>query len=194
MVGRPHHSLGMNDPDRTTAPRSTARLAFREMTPADAPLLERLIGDPEVMWVYPAPYDADGIRRWIDWNHRLYRERGFGLWLLHGRDTGEFVGECGLTPQDVEGTEEIEVGYHVLKSLWGQGFATEAVTACRDQARDVLRLPRVVALIDPRNTASQRVATRAGLVHERDATFPTKVLRVYAIDFTPRSGPGTAAG
>ena len=142
--------------------------------------MERLLGDAEVTWVYSGPFDSDQVRAWIEWNQRLYRERGYGLWLLTLRDTGEFVGECGLTPQVVEGTVEIEVGYHVLRGLWGRGFAPEAAAACRDFARDVLALDRLVALIDPRNLASQRVAAKIGLAYERDATFSTKVLGVYA--------------
>lgn len=162
------------------APPPTSRLTFREMTPADQPQMQLLLGDPDVMWVYPRPYDHDKVRAWIDWNVGLYRDRGFGLWLLTLRETGEFVGECGLTPQQVEGTTEIEVGYQLLKRFWGRGLATEAALACRDFARDVIGLDRLVALIDPRNVPSQHVAGNVGLTFEREATFPTKVLRVYA--------------
>ena len=165
-------------------PAPTSRLAFREMTLDDLPEMAALLGDHEVMWVYPEPYSREKARDWIEWNVRGYRERGFGLWILTLRDTGEFVGECGLTPQTFEGITEIEVGYHVRKSLWGRGLATEAVSACRDFARDVARLPRLVALIDPRNVASQRVATKAGLAYERDVIVPTKTLRVHAAEFT----------
>jgi RimJ/RimL family protein N-acetyltransferase len=152
------------------------------MTPADQPALERLLGDPEVMWVYPHPFDPTEVARWIAWNAGLYRDRGFGLWLLTLRDTGEFVGECGLTVQDVEGTPEVEVGYQLLRTFWGRGLASEAAAACRDFARDAVGLHRLVALIDPRNVASQHVAANSGLTYERDATFPTKILRVYAAD------------
>jgi RimJ/RimL family protein N-acetyltransferase len=165
-------------------PAPTSRLAFREMTLADLPDMAALLGDPDVMWVYAEPYSRDRARDWIDWNVRGYRERGFGLWILTLRETGEFVGECGLTPQTFEGITEVEVGYHIRRLFWGRGIATEAVSACRDFARDEARLPRLVALIDPRNVASQRVATKAGLAYERDVTVPTKTLRVYAIDFT----------
>ena len=162
------------------------------MTHEDQSRLERLLGDPVVMSVYAAPFDSAAVRAWIDWNLDLYRQRGFGLWLLTLRDTGEFVGECGLTVQHVEGAEEIEVGYQLLEEFWGRGLATEAAAACRDFARDAMGLDRVVALIDPRNVASQRVAARIGLALERQAQFPTKVLGVYAADL--RTRPGTAAG
>jgi RimJ/RimL family protein N-acetyltransferase len=161
-------------------PPSTRRLAFREMTLADIDDLTALLGDAEVLWVYPRPYTREEARGWIEWNVRLYREVGFGLWYLTLRDTGEFVGDCGLTPQPVEGATEIEVGYHLRPKFWGRGLATEAAGACRSFARDVARLDRLVALIDPRNLASQRVAAKIGLAFEREATVPGKVLRVYS--------------
>jgi RimJ/RimL family protein N-acetyltransferase len=173
-------------------PPPTDRLTFREMTPADEPLMATLLGDPEVMWVYPAPFDADRIRRWIAWNLELYERRGFGLWLLHDGATGEFVGECGLVEQDVQGAIEVEVGYQLRTEFWGRGLATEAVTACRDHARDVVGLERLVALIDPRNVPSQHVAANAGLALEREVQLPTKMLGVWAIDL--RRGATDAAG
>jgi len=152
------------------------------MTLADIDDLALLLGDPDVLWVYPHPYTRDEARGWIEWNVGLYRELGFGLWYLTLRDTGEFVGECGLTPQRVEGATEIEVGYHVRPKFWGLGFATEAARACRSFAREVAGLHRLVALIDPGNVASQRVAAKIGLAFEREASVPGKVLRVYSSD------------
>jgi RimJ/RimL family protein N-acetyltransferase len=162
------------------------------MAESDQTLLEGLLGDPEVMWVYPAPFDAERVRGWIAWNRRLYRERGFGLWLLHETATGEFVGECGLVEQTVEGATEVEVGYQLHRRCWGRGLATEAAGACVAHARDAVGLERIVALIDPRNTASQHVAANVGLALEREVQFPSKVLGVWAADL--RTRPGTAAG
>lgn len=84
-------------------------------------------------------------------------------------ETGEFAGQCGLVVQDIEGVEEIEVGYHVLPHLWRRGLATEAAAACRDYARDVLRIRR---LVGPDNVPSQGVARKIGM--ELDRPFPRK--------------------
>jgi len=162
-------------------PAPTARLRFREMTVADLDSMAMLLGDPEVMTYYDHPKSRAEALAWIEWNQRLYTERGFGLWTLELNDDGAFVGDCGLTPQEVEGTVEIEVGYHVRRALQGQGYGTEAAAACRDFARETLGLHRLIALIDPGNRASQRVAEKIGLTHERDTVRASgKLLRVYA--------------
>ncbi|HEY7828055.1 MAG TPA: GNAT family protein, partial [Candidatus Limnocylindrales bacterium] len=88
--------------------------------------------------------------------------------------------DCGLTPQQVDGTTEIEVGYHVRAALQRRGFATEAAAAARAYARDVLGLDRLVALIHPDNVASQRVAEKIGLRLERETTNSSgRPRRVY---------------
>ncbi|WP_327726387.1 GNAT family N-acetyltransferase [Streptomyces sp. NBC_00487] len=151
-------------------PPPTPRLAFRRMTRDDLDDMAALLGDPGVMRHYPRPRTREEALAWIDWNQGLYREEGYGLWLVTLRATGEFVGDCGLTPQEIEGVTELEVGYHVRADLQGNGYATEAAAACRDHARDVLQAKRLVALIRPDNHPSQRVAEKIGLPFEREAT------------------------
>jgi RimJ/RimL family protein N-acetyltransferase len=128
-----------------------------------------LLGEPQVVRYYPHPMSRQDASAWIVWNQRLYRDHGFGLWLLTLRESGEFVGDCGLTPQQVDSATEIEVGYHLRTALQGRGLATEAAAACRDHARDVLGLERLIAIIDPHNRPSQRVAEKLGMMVERDS-------------------------
>jgi RimJ/RimL family protein N-acetyltransferase len=169
----------VNQPRLTPAP--TQRLTFRQMTADDIDDMAALLGDPEVMLHYPHPKDRDEALAWINWNQRLYQQEGFGLWLITLRATGEFVGDCGLTPQEIEGTTDIEVGYHVRADLQGHGYATEAAAACRDYACDVLGVKRLIAIIVPDNVPSQRVAQKIGLSYERDATSRSGApVRIYA--------------
>jgi RimJ/RimL family protein N-acetyltransferase len=147
-------------------PEST-RLTFREMTPADLDDMAALLGDPGVMAYYPRPKTRQEAAQWIDWNRRLYRTHRYGLWVI--ADEGGFAGDCGLTPQVVDGVTELEVGYHVRPALQGQGYATEAAAACRDHARAVLGAARLIAIIHPDNRPSQRVAEKIGLRPEKRA-------------------------
>ncbi|MEO3794774.1 GNAT family N-acetyltransferase [Nonomuraea sp. B10E15] len=160
-------------------PGPTQRLSFREMTGEDLDDMAALLGDPEVMRYYPRPKTREEASGWIEGNQRLYRKYGHGLWLITLRDIGEFVGNCGLTPQDVEGTVHIEIGYLVRAELQGNGYATEAAAACRDYARDVLHLDKLIAIINPDNVPSQRVAEKLGLSLERHATYNERQQRIY---------------
>lgn len=160
-------------------PGPTSRLMFREMTAEDLDDMAALLGDPAVMRYYPRPKDRREALAWITWNQGLYERQGFGLWVVALRETGEFVGDCGLTPQDVEGVVEVEIGYHVRAVLHGSGYATEAAAACRDHARDTLGVKRLIAITHPANRPSQRVAEKIGLRYEREAVYRERPVRIY---------------
>ena len=107
-----------------------------------------------------------GPAGWIAWNQRNYDEHGFGLWVVETH-AGEFVGDCGLTMQEVEGQWFVESGWHVRSNLRRQGYAAEAATAVRDAARKA-GVEHLIAIIRPDNVPSQRVAAKIGLVLERE--------------------------
>jgi RimJ/RimL family protein N-acetyltransferase len=132
------------------------------MTLDDLDDMAALLGDPAVMTYYPAPKSRAEAERWIRWNQANYAEHGFGLWIVETHD-GEFVGDCGLTLQPVNGRLELEVGYHVRAALHGQGLATEAASACLAFALEHTEARELVAIIDPANTASRRVAEKIGM-------------------------------
>jgi RimJ/RimL family protein N-acetyltransferase len=166
----------------------TDRLTFREMTPGDLDDMAGLLGDPAVMTYYPRPKTRAEAAHWIEWNRGLYRTRGYGLWLLTTAD-GSFAGDCGLTPQPVDGVPELEVGYHVVPALQGRGYATEAAAAAREFACVVLGARRLIAIIHPGNKASQRVAEKIGLRPEKRTTVHGgRDSVIYAAALGPRQG------
>lgn len=148
-------------------PDTRARLQFREMTASDLDIMTTLLGDPAVMAFYPAAKSQSEVTRWIEWNQHNYAEHGYGLWIIETHE-GEFVGDCGLTWQQVNGRPMLEVGYHVCADHQGKGYASEAAAACRDFARDELHASQLVAIIHPDNVASRRVAEKIGMQHLED--------------------------
>lgn len=92
-----------------------------------------------------------------------YTQHGFGLWALVLKESSELIGDCGLVVQDVEGVEEVEIGYHVRRDWWGQGLATEAAQACRNYGFNQLGFNKLISLIHPANIASRRVAQKNGM-------------------------------
>ncbi len=152
-------------------PPPTARLLLRPMSDDDLDDVAALLADPVVMAHYPRPRTRAEAKAWIDWTRASYREHGFGLWVLVERSTGQFLGDCGLTVQHVDGVDELEVGYHVRADRQGEGIATEAATAVREHAREVLHAPRLIAITAPGNTASRRVASKIGLRSEKRTRY-----------------------
>jgi len=133
------------------------------MTDADLDDMCRLRGDAEVMRYYPRAKSRNEVQRWINWSKDNYATHGFGLWVIEHRTTGDFIGDCGLTWQNVDGQEVLEVGYHVLPERQGQGLATEGASACLRHGFETLDATMVTAIINPDNMASRRVAERIGM-------------------------------
>ncbi|MGA7907043.1 MAG: GNAT family N-acetyltransferase [Candidatus Sulfotelmatobacter sp.] len=160
----------------------TLRLTLREFLPEDAGALERVLGDPETMRFYPAPFDHTRVEGWIARNRLRYTKDGHGLWAMVLRASGEVIGDCGLTIQSVDGVDEVEVGYHVRRDCWGQGFATEAASACRDFGFARLPVERMISLIRPENLASRRVAEKNGMTVWKQVVWANLPHLVYAIE------------
>ncbi|MGN6566963.1 MAG: GNAT family N-acetyltransferase [Flavipsychrobacter sp.] len=94
---------------------------------------------------------------------KRYEEGRLGLQALISKETGEMIGKCGLLIQhEVNGKTELEIGYHLIRRYWGQGYAIEAAQMFRDYAFENDMADSVVSIIDPLNIASQKVALRNG--------------------------------
>jgi RimJ/RimL family protein N-acetyltransferase len=159
----------------------TPRLILREFSPEDSEHLALVLSDPETMRFYPAPLDRTGVKTWISRNVHRYAEDGHGLWAMILKSSGELIGDCGLTVQEVDGVNEIEIGYHVRRDLWGKGFATEAARACRDYGFDSLPVERLISLIRPQNLPSCRVAEKNGMTIWKEVIRKGLSYLVYAI-------------
>ncbi|HEY6307711.1 MAG TPA: GNAT family N-acetyltransferase [Candidatus Angelobacter sp.] len=157
--------------DTETAPQDvvfeTERLLLRPHVIGDADALEAVLGDPVAMEFYPAVLDRRGVEEWITRNVERYQRDGFGKWAMVVKSTGEMGGSVGCVLQEVEGRNEIEVGYNVRRDLWGNGYATEAARACMDYAFGKLGVKRVISMIRPENVRSIRVAAKNEMIREK---------------------------
>ena len=162
---------------------TTERLFLRHFHIFDADAMFHVFGDPEVMRF------GDGVqtKEWIQaWLHtcleRYHQTWGFGPYAVVEEHNNEAIGYCGLFFfPNVNGKSEIEIGYRLRRSVWGQGYATESVIAVRDYAFNTLGLKHLIAIIDPANIASIRVAEKVGMHYEQDVMFEgyTHPDRVY---------------
>ena len=141
----------------------TERLVLRQMEETDLPDLAAILQDPQVMYAYEHAFSDAEVRQWLDKQRERYAQHGFGLWAVIENASGAFIGQCGVTMQDVEGREVPEVGYLFRRDRWRQGFASEAAAACKKYAFTRLGFPEVWSIIRENNLPSQHVALRNGM-------------------------------
>lgn len=160
---------------------STQRLMFRRPVVDDAAWWMEYLNDPGSIRFMPFTLGSRAdcaffLQRSLD---RMITD-GSGLHAVLLKDTQRPVGMIGLLTQMVDGADELEVGYHLLPSATGTGYATEAAVACKAFARQHKLAPSVISLIDPENLKSQAVARRNGMHYEKNTVHrgvPAMVFR-----------------
>lgn len=147
----------------------TRRLILRHQTLSDLDDLYALYCDPEIVKYIPdAPRNYEETREELEWHMNGHpRHPEYGLWATIHKETGKFIGRCGLLPWTIDGQDEVEVAYLISKAYWGQGLGTEAAQAILDYGFNQLNLTRLVCLIDQDNLASIKVAEKIGMAFEK---------------------------
>ena len=141
----------------------TERLILREMTQEDYPALAQILQDREAMFAYEHAFSDEETQAWLNRMLERYRTDGYGLWAVVRKETGEMIGQCGLTRQRVEEREVLEIGYLFQRKHWKQGYAIEAARACKVYAFETLNADEVFSIVRDNNIASMNVAIRNGM-------------------------------
>ena len=151
----------------------TERLYLREMDRSDDDALYRVLADPVTMRHYPYAFDEQRVKDWIERNVNRYREHGFGLWAVCLKETGEMIGDCGLTMQRIKGEMLPEIGYHIRRDCQRKGYAREAAKAVRDWAFRNTDHPALYSYCKYTNEPSIRTAESIGM--HFDCEYPDEV-------------------
>lgn len=160
----------------------TTRLLVRPLRPEDVPALIALWTDPLVTRYMGGPRQAERVREALQAQLGQPAPADLEFWPIVEKATGRVIGDCGLLEKEVDGQREIELIYVLAADTWGRGYATEVAGALRDHAFRDLGLRRLIALIDPANTPSARVAEKIGMRLEKETVRPSgTVRRVYAM-------------
>ena len=165
----------------------TNRLILRHLVPEDTGALFKLYSDPEIRRYFPeGTLTYEETQEELEWflnGHPEHHE--LGLWATVYKETGQFIGRCGLLPWTIEERHEVEIAYMIAKEFQRQGLATEAAQAILQYGFEKLGLSRLICLMDPANIASQKVAQKIGMSLEREVdgiagdNFPTLIYSIH---------------
>lgn len=160
----------------------TERMIFRRLVPDDLDALATLYSDPEIRRFFPeGTLTRAETEEELDWFHNGHPDHPeLGLWAAILKQSGTFIGRCGLLPWTIDGVDEVEIAYLIAKPHQRQGLGAEAAQALVRHGFETLGLKRVIALIDPEHEASIRTAMKAGLLFEKEIEMDGVRSAVYA--------------
>ena len=166
----------------------TERLFLRELQQSDYSALAAILQDEETMIAYEGAFSNDDVQNWLDRQRKRYQDHGYGLWAVILKETGQMIGQCGLSLQDANGKEVLEIGYLFNRAFWHKGYAIEAAMACKKYAFTKLYANEVFSIIRDTNKASQNVALRNGMTivehfvkHYRGVDMPHLLFSVKSV-------------
>jgi len=176
--------------DMPTKILETKRLILRRLIMEDLEALFALYTDPQIRQYFPeGTLTLEETKEELEWflnGHPAQPQ--LGLWATIHKETGEFIGRCGLLPWTIEQRPEVEVAYLLSKAYWGQGLATEAAQAIVDYGFERLQISRLICLIDPANQASIKVATKIGMTLEKEGFIDGDLTLIYSRSKQPTPG------
>jgi RimJ/RimL family protein N-acetyltransferase len=165
----------------------TERLVLRALAASDRAALFAIQSDPDHMRYYPHPFSEHETADWIDIFARHQERHGHSLWAVEDVETGEFLGNVGPIHQQVDGRDEVELGWSITPARARQGIASEAAAACRDWCWANLALDHLISLIRPDNEPSRGVAEKIGMTVWKETVHGSQgwIHLVYRVDRPP---------
>lgn len=144
---------------------TSERLGFRNWTDEDLAPMAAINADPEVMRYFPSLQDREQTKAFIKRMQELYADKGFCYFAVELLNSGEFIGFTGFAIPQFEAhfTPCIDMGWRLATAHHGNGYATEAATACLQYGFTKLGLTEVVAICPAVNNASENVMKKAGM-------------------------------
>jgi RimJ/RimL family protein N-acetyltransferase len=165
----------------------TERLTLREFSAQDADFILNLLNEPSFI----QNIGDRGVRTLADAEGYLergplasYAKHGFGLLAVSSNETGELMGMCGLIKRDT--LDDVDIGYAFLPKFWSKGYAVEAALGVKEFARNIVKLNRIVAIVDPTNASSIRLLEKIGMTFEKMVRLSADdiELKLFACDLT----------
>lgn len=165
---------------------TTKRLTIRELTVDDIKDLYEIYRNPQVKEFIDDidDYLENEIEKHKAYIKNVYSFYGYGLWGVYSNDNKKLIGRCGIQNRNINGQNEVELGYLLDVNHWGFGYAIECTSKAIQYAFEYLDIPRIVAVIDKRNTRSVKVAKHIGMTLESEIVDRGRTCYLYTIHNT----------
>lgn len=163
--------------------QESSRLLFRKLEEIDYDIWLEFFKDPlwSKYWTMNEQTPDEHCKQWFDKVFYRYTHNLGGMNALIDKQTGEFIGQCGLLIQTVDGIEELEVAYSMMPQHRGKGYAPEAAKKCIDFAFANRLRDSLISIIHENNIESQKVALKIKLSVDKYTTFDNNSVRIYRI-------------
>jgi RimJ/RimL family protein N-acetyltransferase len=151
----------------------TERLRLRDWCDTDRGVFAAMNADPEVMRYFPETQSREESNASVDRCVARLNNDGFGFWAAELKETGEFIGFIGVqrAPNYLPCAPAIEIGWRLVKHVWGRGLAPEGAMASLDYAFREIGAGEVIAITTVNNTPSRRVMEKVGMSHDLSGDF-----------------------
>lgn len=163
----------------------TERLNLRKLTVEDAEFMLGLLNEPSFL-----RFIGDrGVRSAEDSRQYIlkgpvdsYNRFGFGMLLVELKESQDPIGLCGLVKRDF--LPNVDIGFAFVPRFWSRGYALESAAAVKDYAINVLGLKRLVAIVNPDNSASEKLLEKIGFEFECMLTLPEsgQEIRLFSVE------------
>lgn len=164
--------------------QESIRLLFRKLEISDYDIWLEFFKDPlwSKYWTMKKQTPEEHCQQWFDKIFHRYANSLGGMNVLIDKQSGEFIGQCGLLIQTVDGIEELEVAYSMMPQHRGKGYAPEAAMKCIDFAFANRLRDSLISIIHENNIESQKVALKNKLSVDKYTTFDSNPVRIYRIN------------
>ena len=170
---------------KLTSDLESVRLFLRPWVAEDWRAFRPIATDPDVMRHITdgVPWTDEQTQEFVQRQIGHFTERGFCLWKLVAKKdvSARIIGFCGLQPLDIDGRQEVEIGWWLAKDCWGKGLATEAAREALRFGIDRAGLKRIISIARPDNTASRHVMMKLGMTYEREVVHKGVPVVLYSL-------------
>ena len=163
----------------------SARLRFRMLLVNDFDTWIELFkeeGVGEFLGMASIPTPEEQCQKWFELTLNRYENDLGGMNVLMDKNTGEFIGQCGLLVQEVDNITELEIGYSILPKFWNQGYATEAARKCIEFAFQHDFADSIISIIHVDNIQSEKVAQKNGMDLDKQTVFKEMPVNIFRVN------------